>query len=184
MLHERPPTTELLPSSLPDPLVGEAATARKRQLPNKITTAKQGPLALQTPRGVEGNSSTLTFQGAPVWDQTANPSHARKLYTNPSYQQISRRRSLTRFLVPNVQRPIDQIDGELGELSCAELSESVQLLSVSQSLTYPWRSDQVLKVIHFPASTLSVFTACDLSYSIACWPNACRMLCFGMPNSC
>ncbi len=63
-----------------------------------------------------------------MWGQAAPPSSRGKIYTNPHYYQ---KRSLTRFPVPNVQRPIDEIEGDLGEMSCAELTENIQLMGVS-----------------------------------------------------
>ncbi len=129
MLQEDPEL--LLCTSFPDPPPGQEQAPTRKQLPNKITTAKRGPLVLQTPREVAGRPATLSFQGATLWGQAAPPSNRRRLYAS---QQLPKKRSLTRFIVPNLKRPIDKINEDLGEVSCAELSETIQLIGVSCTL--------------------------------------------------
>ena len=116
-----PSTSQLLFYSL-----GEhgGTTSPQKRLPNKVTTPRKGPLLLQTSNPVTGKTGRSGFENSPVFIPKT------RIYTNPNYQQRPRY-SLNKFPILNVQRPIDQIEGELGKLSCAELKERIQLMNVS-----------------------------------------------------
>ena len=126
------PASQLLLSySLPE---GKEEDSKKR-LPNPVTIPKRGPLVLQFAKRCVNKG-----EGAGVSDtrgaQPQTPGRAtHRLYTNPSSHHRPKH-SLTRFPVIMLQRPIEQIENQLGKISCAELTENVKLLSVRQRLCY------------------------------------------------
>lgn len=101
---------------------GEEESPKKR-LPNPVTVPRKGPLLLQTSKG---SPNKVVGDTEPKSPRRAAHRH----YTNPRPQQRPKH-SLTRFPVLMLQRPIEEIQSQLGKISCAELSENVKLLSVS-----------------------------------------------------
>ena len=98
----------------------EGGVVSKKRLPNPVTVPKKGPLILKTTASSHLPGRVATAQHVPN-------AHGRRIFTNPKYQQ----RPLTKYPVLMVQRPIEQIESELGELSCAQLRDSIQLITVS-----------------------------------------------------
>lgn len=88
----------------------------KGRLPSSVTVPKRGPLALKT----------AACQYLP--DKTAPSSQKHKVFTNPK-PHYRPKHSLTQCSFP--LRPLEQIEGELGELSCAQLRDSLELMMVS-----------------------------------------------------
>ena len=104
-------------------LLQEEEEGPKKRLPNPVTIPRKGPLLLQTSKG----SANKVVGGA----QPKSPGKAaHRRYTNPRPQQRPKH-SLTRFPVLMLQRPMEEIQNQLGKISCAELTENVKLLSVS-----------------------------------------------------
>lgn len=99
----------------------EGAVVSKKRLPNPITVPKKGPLILKT-------TTSPHVPGATAQHCVHVPNaHGRRIFKNPKYQQ----RPLIKHPVPMAQRPIEEIQSELGELSCAQLRDSIQLITVS-----------------------------------------------------
>lgn len=90
-----------------------------RRLPNPVTTPRKGPLALH----VHTNNAAVIPQA-----KHNMKSHAPYLYT---YNLSPKRGQLNRFPIPNLQRPIDQIEEELGDIMCSEIGDNIHLISVS-----------------------------------------------------
>lgn len=103
---------------------GEEESPKKR-LPNPVTIPRKGPLLLQTSKG---SPNKVVGDTEPKSPRRAAHRH----YTNPRPQQRPKH-SLTRFPVLMLQRPIEEIQSQLGKISCAELSENVKLLSQHQA---------------------------------------------------
>lgn len=90
----------------------------KKQLPNRVTLPRRGPLILQT---------TQTGSQGPSTGPSTHRDTRKRVYTNHQHS----RHSLTRFPVVTAQRPFEEIERELGEMSCAELWENIQTMDVS-----------------------------------------------------
>ena len=87
----------------------EREVRRKHQVPGPITTPRRGPLHLGGGReGTKrGSEMAGVFQRRPV------------------------KRSLNRLPLLVIQRPLDQIEGSLGGLSCAMLGDRLREMPVS-----------------------------------------------------
>lgn len=83
----------------------------KPSLPNRVTTTSRGPLSL--------NSKEIPGPAPPSTHHTSPSTHHPSPYIT--------KRSLTRFPVLMHQRPLELVEKELGELSCAELSKTLQV---------------------------------------------------------
>ena len=94
----------------------EGEKGPKGRLPSSVTVPKRGPLALKT----------TACQYLP--DKTAPSSQKPKVFTNPKCHHRPKH-SLTHCSFP--LRPLEQIEGELGELSCVQLRDSLELMTVS-----------------------------------------------------
>ena len=94
-------------------IVEEVETKPKKRLPNPITTPKRGPLLL----------STRTTE-QPARKTTVHAQH----HNTPRY--FHRQRYLNRFPIPDVQRPIEIIERNLGGVSVAELKHQAFAVSV------------------------------------------------------
>ena len=88
----------------------------KRRLPKPVTVPKRGPLALKT----------ATCQHLP--DKMAPNRQKHKVFTSPKCHHHTKH-SLTQCSFP--LRPLEQIEDELGELSCTQLRDSLELMTVS-----------------------------------------------------
>ena len=109
----------------------------KRRLPKPVTVPKRGPLALKT----------AICQHLP--DKTAPNSQKPKVFTNPKYRHRPKH-SLIHCSFP--LRPLEQIEDELGELSCAQLRDSLELMTVSL------HEEQC----HICTASIILITACKL----------------------
>ena len=101
---------------------GEGEEKKEVRLPQAVTTPRRGPLVLRVSRrsGKEANNHN-------THPQPPRQGHGMFLLTKKP------KSSLTRFPVVMVQRPLQQIEEELGQLSCAALKENIQCMPVSSS---------------------------------------------------
>ena len=99
---------------------------RKLQIPVKCTTPRRGPLQLQTPNSpymeVERHSVCQSLPPLPLATRRQNATRR---------GNVQQGRMLTRFPIVWIQRPIEAIEEKLVGLSCADLQENIQNLSVS-----------------------------------------------------
>ena len=98
------------------PYMWREAEDTKPSLP-KVISNRKGPLCL-------GSESLGTSQGAPPCQHTA------LLHPGPHHIQTHKRNSLTRFPIKLQERPIELVEKELGTMSCAQLKDSIQVLSI------------------------------------------------------
>ena len=92
---------------------------RKHFLPDPVTTPRRGPLLL---RGGGGEEAIKT-QKQQLCDRL------KMLPRKPA------KNSLTRFPVAMLEHPLEQIEADLGHLSCASLHHSVHCMLVSLIIT-------------------------------------------------
>lgn len=94
----------------------EAPPQRKASLPNKVTSAKKGPLSLHT-RGRKGV----------IPASTSHPVQLSSTHHHDHAHHSHRRNTLTKFPVRILERPIETVEKQLGTLSCAQLKDTVQV---------------------------------------------------------
>ena len=87
-------------------------------IPNTVTSSKKGPLSLNAINKDSQPPSRLHSIGQ---SQLSPPQH----FPPPS----QRRSTLTRYPVRMLERPIELVERELGTLSCAQLKDSLQVVS-------------------------------------------------------
>lgn len=104
----------------------EGEEKNKKRLPNPVGIPKRGPLKLNSSAKTQDGLSTEADRST----QTPSWRKRRRTFTYPPSEHQPRR-SLTRFPVPMLQRPMENLERELGQLSCAELLEGVTSLRVS-----------------------------------------------------
>ena len=102
-----------------DNLDEEVSPKSLKRLPNPVTTTKKGPLSLHV--------HTENHEQAPPQTKHSMKGHTMFFYPPTSNP---RRGQLTRFPIPNVQRPMDHIEQELGDIMCSEIGENIHLISV------------------------------------------------------
>ena len=110
------------------PVEGEEEEGRKHRLPQSVTTPRRGPLTLRAGQK-EAQRVDNTSQN--------HKSKGHRMFLLP--RKPANRHSLTRFPVAMVQRPLQQIEADLGQLSCAALQDSVHYLMVRAGGS-GWRS--------------------------------------------
>lgn len=103
---------------------------KKKRLPNPVGVPRRGPLKLKSSAKPHDRASTETIRCTDATQTPSSPKRRRALTYPPSEQQP--RHSLTRFPIPMLQRPMENLERELGQLSCAELLEGVSSLRVSR----------------------------------------------------
>lgn len=101
-----------------DGISGEMVVKRKYCVPDPITTPKRGPLLLFRP----GQEETRTHHKLTDGNQVV------LLPRKPN------KRSLTRFPVPMIQRPLQQIENDLGQLTCTVLQDTMNSMEVSYTI--------------------------------------------------
>ena len=122
---------------------GEGEEKKEVRLPQAVTTPRRGPLVLRVSRrsGKEANNHN-------THPQPPRQGHGMFLLTKKP------KSSLTRFPMVMVQRPLQQIEEELGQLSCAALKENIQCMPVSSSpllsSPHPPSSSPFLLIVLFP----------------------------------
>ena len=97
----------------------------KLSLPNRVTTAKRGPLSLNASTKTESKKKFCAPR--PLLPFLPPPPPLQ----HPHQQPSRKRHTLTQFSVLMVQRPMDLVEQELdsSHLSCAELSETLAVSS-------------------------------------------------------
>lgn len=96
-------------------------------LPKKVTTAKKGPLSLNTGTEHLGTGRRrLTYPSHTHLALTPDRSNSLPL---SSILRQRRRSSVTKYPVEMLERPIELVEKELGTLSCAQLKDSLQVTS-------------------------------------------------------
>ena len=122
---------------------GEGEEKKEVRLPQAVTTPRRGPLVLRVSRrsGKEASNHNIC-------PQPPRQGHGMFLLTKKP------KSSLTRFPMVMVQRPLQQIEEELGQLSCAALKENIQCMPVSSSpllsSPHPPSSSPFLLIVLFP----------------------------------
>lgn len=105
---------------------------RKLQIPVKCTTPRRGPLQLQTPNSpymeVERHSVCQSLPPLPLATRRQNATRR---------GNVQQGRMLTRFPIVWIQRPIEAIEEKLVGLSCADLQENIQNLSLKPGIYLP-----------------------------------------------
>ena len=104
-----------------------------KRLPEPVTIPKTGPLVLKSSSKLrQMYSSSLAPASQRGGGGGGGGGGGVRRFVNPFDSQTLRpKHSLTRFPVVLLQRPIEQIENNLGKISCAELKDNIQLLTVS-----------------------------------------------------
>ena len=102
---------------------------RKHSLPIAVTTPKRGPLLLTSSeaRGDGGSGRVRGRGGGERMGRIVGCGRQRML----QLPKKPAKHSLTRFPVAMVQRPLQEIEDDLGHLSCAVLQDTVHSVLVS-----------------------------------------------------
>lgn len=124
---------------------GEGEEKTEARLPQAVTTPRRGPLVLRVSRGSGKEASSQS-----TCPQPPKQGHGMFLLTKKP------KSSLTRFPVVMVQRPLQQIEEELGQLSCAALKDNIQLMPVS-CIPFPLLSQFTLFLFLPPAQCPLLF---------------------------
>lgn len=98
----------------------ETGEERKHRVPVPVTTPRRGPLVLRVGQKEAG-------KGVGVHTQSQLQGSGHRMFLLP---RKPARHSLTRYPVVMVQRPLQQIEANLGHLSCAALQDSIHYLLV------------------------------------------------------
>ena len=148
--------------------------------PQSVTTPRRGPLILThiMPSGRHPTHRNSDHAPSRYSNAPSRHGHAPFRHGNAPMKHKS---SLTRLPVAMICRPLDEIEAELGHLSCTALKENIQLMQVQSSLPFSLSSPS--EPLHLtPSLPLICYLTCFLPLNFSLTPSL--SLLFGsLPSS-